>query len=418
MLAVRAGKPLPTFERTKAVDPQLAKRLAGRYQAGKKVLEMTESDGKLYYWPLWLGVRLDIRQDREGLITDGYLGYGTRLKAVDDTIVVDKETFRRVPVAKPGPSPAKWAGLIGEYGWDYNVLYILEKDGRLHALIEWTFLYPLTEVSRDEYRFPDFGLYHGDKVIFHRNKDGRATRLAASGVTFKRRDILGEDGKTFTIVPVHPLQELRKTALAARPPKETGQFRKPDLVDIAALDKTIKLDIRYAGTNNFLQTPFYTSPRAYLQKPAAEALVRVNGKLRADGYGLLIFDAYRPWHVTKMFWDATPLKYHDFVADPSQGSRHNRGCAVDLGLYNLKTGQPVAMVSGFDEFSDRAYPDYLGGTSLQRWQRDLLRRTMEAEGFRVYETEWWHYDYRDWRSYPILNLTFEELQQRDKKGKP
>jgi serine beta-lactamase-like protein LACTB len=110
-----------------------------------------------------------------------------------------------------------------------------------------------------------------------------------------------------------------------------------------------------------------------------------------------------------MFWDATPGKYHTFVADPLKGSRHNRGCAVDLTLYDRKTGKPVEMPGGYDEFSDRSYADYLGGTSRQRWHRDLLRRAMEAEGFAVYEAEWWHFDYRDWRHFPILNARFKDL---------
>ena len=110
-----------------------------------------------------------------------------------------------------------------------------------------------------------------------------------------------------------------------------------------------------------------------MQKPAAEALARVHTKLKQRGYGLLVFDAYRPWHVTKMFWDATPEKFHNFVADPSKGSRHNRGCAVDLALYDVKTGKPVEMVSGYDEFSDRAFPDYTGGTSRQR--SDSVRKS-------------------------------------------
>jgi serine beta-lactamase-like protein LACTB len=145
-----------------------------------------------------------------------------------------------------------------------------------------------------------------------------------------------------------------------------------------------------------------------MQRPAAEALVRVHKKLAEQGFGLLIFDTYRPWYVTKMFWEATPVKQRVFVADPARGSRHNRGCAVDLTLYDRKTGKPAAMVGGYDEFSDRSYPDYLGGTSLQRWHRDLLRTAMEEE-FAVYEAEWWHFDYKDWQKYPILNLAFEEL---------
>src|SRR6266567_9191729 len=97
------------------------------------------------------------------------------------------------------------------------------------------------------------------------------------------------------------------------------------------------------------------------------------------------------------------------VADPAQGSRHNRGCAVDLTLYDRKTGKAVDMVSGYDEFSDRAYPDYPGGTSVQRFHRGLLRRAMEDQGFTVYEAEWWHFDYRAWRQYRIMNEPFEAL---------
>jgi serine beta-lactamase-like protein LACTB len=147
-----------------------------------------------------------------------------------------------------------------------------------------------------------------------------------------------------------------------------------------------------------------------MQRPAAMAVAEVQKKLKPMSYGLIIYDAYRPWYVTKMFWEATPEKYHSFVADPSKGSRHNRGCAVDLGLYDLKSGQAVEMVSGYDEFSDRAFPTYPGGTSRQRWHRDLLRRMMQDEGFTVYEEEWWHFDYKDWKEYPILNKRFEELK--------
>jgi D-alanyl-D-alanine dipeptidase len=156
-------------------------------------------------------------------------------------------------------------------------------------------------------------------------------------------------------------------------------------------------------------TPFYNSAHAFMQRPAAEAVARAAKRLKSLGYGLLVHDAYRPWYVTKMFWDGTPVDKHLFVADPSEGSRHNRGCAVDITLYDLVTGQPIRMPGGYDEMSDRSYPLYPGGTSLQRWNRDLLRHAMEAEGFTVYQAEWWHFDYKDWRQYRIQNLTFEQL---------
>jgi D-alanyl-D-alanine dipeptidase len=211
---------------------------------------------------------------------------------------------------------------------------------------------------------------------------------------------------------VRPVAELRSLALAATPPAEAGEFRAADLAEITKLDPTVRLDIRYATTRNFLGVPLYTQARAFLQRPAAEALVRVQRALAAEGYGLLVFDAYRPWYVTKMFWDATPPDLHRFVADPAEGSRHNRGCAVDLSLYDLKTGRAVAMPSGYDEMTPRAYPTYEGGSEEERRLRDLLRRRMEAEGFTVYEFEWWHFDYRDWKSYAIQNVRFEDIRAR------
>ena len=215
--------------------------------------------------------------------------------------------------------------------------------------------------------------------------------------------------QTFKIRPLHPVVELRKEAMAAKPPVEKGEFRKPDLVELITLDKTIKLDIRYANSNNFMGTPFYAQARAFLQRPAAEAVARANKQLKALGYGLIIHDGYRPWYVTKMFWDATPADKHEFVADPSEGSRHNRGCAVDLSLYDLKTGKEVQMPSGYDEMTPRSYPDYKGGTPDETQRRDLLRKEMEAQGFTVYKSEWWHFDYKDWKQYPIMNVPFEKL---------
>jgi zinc D-Ala-D-Ala dipeptidase len=147
-----------------------------------------------------------------------------------------------------------------------------------------------------------------------------------------------------------------------------------------------------------------------LQRPAAEAMTRASRKLREKGYGLLVFDGYRPWSVTKIFWDSTPQDKKRFVADPSQGSRHNRGCAVDLTLYNLRSGREVEMPSGYDEMTERAYPNYSGGTEEQRRLREMLREAMESEGFTVYEYEWWHFDYKDWKRYPILNIGFDQIK--------
>jgi D-alanyl-D-alanine dipeptidase len=216
-------------------------------------------------------------------------------------------------------------------------------------------------------------------------------------------------GNINVVKPTRSLAEIRSEALAARPPEEKGPYRNSDLVELAKLDRAIHLDIRYATSNDFLGAPVYTQARAFLQRPAAEALIRALHRLQPLGYGLLIHDAYRPWYVTKIFWDATPQEGKIFVADPAQGSRHNRGCAVDITLYDLKTDEPADMTGLYDEMSPRSFPNYPGGTSLQRWHRDLLRWAMESEGFSVYEYEWWHFDYKDWREYAIGNIPFEKL---------
>ncbi len=202
---------------------------------------------------------------------------------------------------------------------------------------------------------------------------------------------------------------LRERALAATPPKETGQFLPADLVDLATIDPTIRFDIRYAGRDNFMGLKLYERPAAWLQRPAAQALGRAAKALAAQGYGLTIHDAYRPWFVTWMFWEATPPASRVFVADPAKGSRHNRGCAVDLTLHDLATGAVVQMPSRYDEMSTRSYADFAGGTARQRALRQILRDAMVAQGFEIYPEEWWHFDYGDWRRYPIGTKTFTEL---------
>lgn len=184
------------------------------------------------------------------------------------------------------------------------------------------------------------------------------------------------------------------------------------MVELITLDSTIKLDIRYATDNNFVGKTVYPEARAFLQKPAAKALLRVHKKLRKQGLGLLIFDGYRPWAITKLFWEVTSEDKRKFVANPEKGSKHNRGCAVDLSIYDQKTGLPVEMPSGYDEFTERASPDYPGGTEKERGNRDMLRKLMENEGFTVNANEWWHFDFKDWEQYAIYDIAFSEIGKK------
>jgi D-alanyl-D-alanine dipeptidase len=409
MLASKSGAPLPKLEETEPVPIQLARAAASPYRLGDETMDLLEENGNLSTISSNGGNKLELREADDKLIVDDRLGYGKKLQIFPDAVKTDAVIFHRTANTEPKPPPSDWDGLIGEYGWDYDTLYILEKDGKLTSLIEWYEYEPLEQVSPNVYRYPRRGLYDGETVTFTRDAQGRATQVQVGGVVFKRRAVGPADGKIFRIKPLMSISALRDEALSAQPPKESGTFKQPDLVELTSLDPSIKLDIRYATTDNFLSSPMYQQAKAFMQRPAAEAVVRASQELHKQGFGLLIHDSYRPWYVTRMFWDGTPQEGRIFVADPSQGSRHNRGCAVDLTMYELASGQPVKMVGVYDEMSPRSYPFYPGGTSKQRWLRAVLRHAMEEQGFTVYETEWWHFDYFDWQSYPILNQTFEQL---------
>lgn len=192
---------------------------------------------------------------------------------------------------------------------------------------------------------------------------------------------------------------------ASGPPAQSA-----DLVELITLEPTLHLDIRYATAQNFVHRQVYAQARAFLLRDAAVALVRVHRGLRARGYGLLIFDGYRPWRVTRTLWELTPPADRAFVANPRRGSRHNRGCAVDLSLYELATGAEVPMPSGYDEASPRSAAKYAGGTESQRRALDVLIAAMASEGFAVLSNEWWHYDLRGCDQHPLVDVPFEALR--------
>lgn len=296
--------------------------------------------------------------------------------------------------ALPPSPPVAIARVIGQYGPADAPLTVYEVDGKLFADGHGLRASPAASLP-----------------IRFEPVDGLATTVVLGDERLARHDFGAEVAAAIQAKVKADPAAVRAQALAASPPTETGK-RPADLVDLRTIDRRIRLDIRYATANNFMGFPLYERAAAYLQRPAAEALGRVQTALAAQGYGLMIHDAYRPWYVTKMFWEATPPESRVFVADPAQGSKHNRGCAVDLTLYELATGKPVEMTGRYDEMSTRSYADFVGGTSRQRALRQILRTAMEAEGFTVYPQEWWHFDYRDWSQYGIGVATFTELAAR------
>lgn len=213
---------------------------------------------------------------------------------------------------------------------------------------------------------------------------------------------------TFYIIPIKEISELREISKNSNPPILDSLDSHKKLVDLKKLDDEFQLDIRYASTNNFMRSKFYKNERAFFNMSAADRLIEAKNDLKELGYGIIIYDAYRPWFVTKMFWEGTPENLKHFVANPENGSSHNKGCAIDIGLYDIETGESIVMISGYDEFTERAYPNYMGGSKKQRDIRDMLIQVMERNDFSVYEYEWWHFNYNGCDS-GIMNYSFEEL---------
>ncbi len=411
LLAKQNGSPFPAYVSTLSLSTEQAERLKGTYKNDDATIQIGQRFDDLYIERV-AGLSLRLRASKgaaDSVVIDDPILYSEDVNFSDDGVTVFGATYQRTENAKPPAANDRWANLLGEYGFDHNILYITERFGSLTALIEWGMEYPLEEVGNGIFKFPPYGLYPNEHLTFLINPDGKVKAASLNGIDFNRRAVGDVAGNVFKIKPVKPIPELTTAALQATPPTEDIPASNADLVDITEYSSSIKLDIRYASKDNFLDTPVYSSARAFMQRPAAEALGRIAAKLRDKGYGLLVHDAYRPWYVTKIFWDATPPEGKDFVANPVEGSRHNRGAAVDLTLYDLKTGEPIEMVGLYDEMTERSFPHYPGGTTLQRWHRDLLRAAMEAEGFKVYQYEWWHFDFDGWEQFPLGNQVFENI---------
>ena len=181
------------------------------------------------------------------------------------------------------------------------------------------------------------------------------------------------------------------------------------LVEIKDYIPGIALDIRYATTNNFMHRRMYQQARAFARLPVVLALKEVEADLKTKGLGIKIYDAYRPYAITVKFYEQA--RDTNFVADPRKGSKHNRGCAIDMGLIDLKTGKDLDMPTGFDSFSKKASANYPDLPKKEIVNRELLKSVMAMHGFHVIPTEWWHYDFNGWSQYPILDIPFPEIKK-------
>ena len=325
-----------------------------------------------------------------------------------------------VLAAVPPDAPKDVKHILGFYYGNGENILIRENGGRLELLYRFaqadkTFgganVYPLAKEHFDSYTLNEAGPMTSSEssVRFERDPDGYGISCRVGGHVYSRYflgNTTGERAKEFRF-PARSAEEwakLRAEAAAAVLPPALAAGEQAELVDASTI-AGVKIDSRYGSADNCFGAPLYTNEKLYLGKEAAAALGKVQQHVAAYGFGLVLWDAYRPWSVSKLAHLALPDNSKGLLEDPdTKGSAHNTGNAVDVSLYDLETGEQVEMISGFDEPSLRQFASFPGGTSRQRYLRALLRESMELYGFRGIEMEWWHFDYKPSPSWAHLNL--------------
>lgn len=325
-----------------------------------------------------------------------------------------------VAAAVPQDAPKDVKHILGLYYGNGENILIRERNGGLDLLYRFAQedksfaganVYPLSKTHFDAYVMNESGPMSSTEanVRFERDADGYGISCRVGGHTYSRYFMgegVGERAKPFRL-PERSADEwarLRNEAAKAAEPPALAAGEQAKLVDAGKL-AGLKVDSVYATSDNLFGAPLYNTPRLYIAESLLPALSKVQEALREQGYGLVLWDAYRPWSISKLANLALPDDKKTMLEDPeTKGSAHNTGLAVDVSLYDLTTGEVVEMSSGFDEPSPRQYASYAGGTSRQRYLRNFLRETMEENGFNGIEMEWWHFEYADCEKYAHLNV--------------
>lgn len=322
--------------------------------------------------------------------------------------------------AVPQDAPKDVKHILGLYYGNGENILIRENAGQLELLYRFAQgdksfaganIYPLAKEHFDSYLMHEAGPMSSTEasVRFERDSDGYGISCRVGGHTYSRYFMgegVGERAKPFRLSErsADEWAKLRDEAAKAAEPAALAAGEQAQLVDAGKL-AGLKIESVYATGNNLFGAPLYTTPKLYVAESLLPALAKVQEALHEQGYGLVLWDAYRPWSVSKLANLALPEDKKELLEDPeTKGSVHNTGMAVDVGLYSLETGEVLELTSGFDEPSPRQYASYAGGTSRQRYLRNFLREVMEANGFKGIEMEWWHFEYADCEKYAHLNV--------------
>lgn len=273
-------------------------------------------------------------------------------------------------------------------------------------------IFPLLKNRFDSYTINEEGpiLAAEAPVHFERDTDGNGTVCKIGGKRFTRNFFPGEGHKIFRLEDNPNYQSLKNSAQQASMPVKLKQGQTAKLISIKSVVPSVKFALHYAGTENIFGSPLYDITQAYADTETAAALQKVAGKLAGLGYGLLIWEAYRPWYISKLASDLLPKDKKHMLPLPDKGEDRNTGRAVDVSLYDLQSGEAVDMISGFDEVSVRQFPNYTGGTEQQRNLRDVLAGIMKDAGFLQGKEEWWHFTFGKTDNWQKLNIPYGQIK--------
>ena len=299
--------------------------------------------------------------------------------------------------------------LLREDKGDLQLVYRADPDDRDFSRAN---IFPLKKVRFDSYELNEEGpLFGGEAgVHFERDTDGNGVVCKIGGKRFARNFFPGEGNKVCRVGDNTEYQSMKDAASKAALPTKLQQGQAGRLVGIRSEVPNVKFDLRYAGTDNIFGVPLYDAAEAFAEAETAAALKKAADKLAVHGYGLLVWEGYRPWHVSKLASDLLPKDKKGMMPAPDKGEDRNTGRTVDVSLYDLASGQTVMMISDFDEVSVRQFPNFPGGTEQQRYMRDMLAAVMKDCGFTQGREEWWHFTLGDTQGWRHLNTPYGQIK--------
>lgn len=308
--------------------------------------------------------------------------------------------------------------LLGMYYGSGSAFLVRENGGKLELVYHFSDTdrdfsggntFPLIKVHFDSYTLTEAGplLRAEAPVKFDRDANGYGVLCRVGGKSFNRLFFPGQNGKTFFVDAPADADDLRTAAEQAEEPARLRQGTASALVDLQKAVPSLHLDLRYATDRNLFRRPLHQNgDKAYAAPEVAAALQDAAARLAPQGYGLVVYEAYRPWYLSKYAYDLLPADRKGMLPPPKQGEDRNTGWTVDVGLYDLGSGEALPMISDFDEVSLRQYPAYPGGTTEERRLRDLLADAMRRAGFHQGDQEWWHFVLGEGNGAAHLNIPY------------